>query len=333
VVITIIGILIGMLLPAVQSAREAARRTQCSNNLKQIGLALHGFHANWKRFPPGSSNNRPPFGMNLTTDPADPDCGPYTGCGQYGTSWMIYIMPYLELNVIAQQWTYADQHYSNAVRAVIGDKEQTGRTQFPVYRCPSSSLSRKISLSSPWSMVVDYVGIAGTVDDFGGNGSFGHTATNYGPVGKNGILGYNTRNTFASITDGSSNTLMVGECGQWLYDPNGAAVDYRPSIYHGFAIGCLGNGVDNTETLESTSRVFNTTTVRYSINRLEGWGTSCSDGNCENSGNNSVLRSAHPGGMNGLLADGSVHFLAESLDVAVLGRLAARNDGQVFSLP
>ncbi len=184
-------------------------------------------------------------------------------------------------------------------------------------------------------MVVDYVGIAGTVDDFGGNGSSGQSTTPYGPVGKNGILGYNTRNTFASITDGSSNTLMVGEVGETLYDDTtGGPVDYRPSIQYGFAMGCLGNS-DNTQTLPNNnrSRVFNTTTVRYSINKLEGWASSCGDGNCQNAGNNAVLRSAHPGGINGLVADGSVHFLGESMDVAALGRLAARDDGQVFFLP
>ena len=318
VVITIIGILTGMLLPAVQSARESARRTQCSNNQKQIGLALHNFHATNKYFPPGASNNKPPFGN--------------ANACQWGASWMIYIMPQLELNAVANKWTFAHSFNAANVHAVIGDT--AGSPQFNVFRCPSSSLGTQISLNDPHSMVVDYVGIAGTVDNFGGNGSSGQSTTPYGPVGKNGILGYNTRNTFASIRDGSSNTLMVSECGQWLSHDTGTKVDWRPSINNGFAIGCYGN-CDNTQTLPNSwrSRVFNTTTVRYSINRLEGWASSCGDGNCPNYGNNAVLRSAHPGGVNGLLADGSVHFLADSLDVTVLGRLAARNDGQVFSLP
>ena len=321
VVITIIGILIGMLLPAVQSARESARRTQCKNNLKQQGLALHNFHGTYKRFPPGASNNLPPFGVATATN-------------HWGASWMIYIMPGLELNAIASRWTFAHT-WSNAthVRAVVGDT--AGSPQIPVFRCPSSSLSAQISEHIPYSMVADYVGIAGTVDNFGGNGSSGaKITTSYGHIGKNGILGYNTRTTFASITDGSSNTLMVGECGEWLYDTGGAPVDYRPSIRHGFQIGCLGNG-NNSQTLPNSNRarVFNTTTVRYSINRLEGWDTSCVDGNCQNGSNNAVLRSAHTGGVNLLFADGSVHFIAETLDDAILGRMAARNDGQVFLTP
>jgi prepilin-type N-terminal cleavage/methylation domain-containing protein/prepilin-type processing-associated H-X9-DG protein len=321
VVMAIIGILIAMLLPALGAVRESARRMQCRNNLKQQGLALHSFHAAHERFPPGASNNLPPFGVATETN-------------HWGASWMIYIMAGLEENAIAEKWTFAHS-WSDAthVRGVIGDT--AGSPQFPVYRCPSSSLSKQIANSIPYGMVADYVGIAGTVDNFGGNGSSGATiTTSYGHVGKNGILGYNTRTTFAHITDGSSNTIMVGECGEWLYDTGGARVDYRPSIGSGFQIGCVGNS-DNSQTLPSSARarVFNTTTVRYAINRLKGWDTSCADGNCQESSNNAVLRSAHPGGVNLLFVDGSVHFIDENLDVAILGRLAARNDGQVFTLP
>ncbi|NIL97652.1 MAG: DUF1559 domain-containing protein, partial [Planctomycetales bacterium] len=170
VVITIIGILISMLLPAVQSARESARRTQCSNKLKQMGLALHSFHTTHKHFPPGAANNQQPFGARTPGDPA-----------QWGASWMVYIMPQLEMNVIAQKWTFADGHNDAPVQAVIGNT--AGSPQFPAFRCPSSSLSAIKSLSGPNSMVVDYVAIAGTVNDFGGNGSSGATiTTGYGHI-------------------------------------------------------------------------------------------------------------------------------------------------------
>ena len=90
VVIAIIAILIGLLVPAVQKVRDAAARSQCQNNLKQIGLALHNFHDSNKRLPPGTSRDQPPFG------PA---------AAQWGTNWMVYILPYVEQGGLFNQIT------------------------------------------------------------------------------------------------------------------------------------------------------------------------------------------------------------------------------------
>lgn len=124
VVIAIIGVLVGLLLPAVQQAREAARRSACTNNLKQIGLALATFYDVHKRFPPGGADNTAPFGTATTA--------------QRGATWMVYIMPQLEMNDIASQWDW-DSHAWSAPRYLIGDRASPPSPQFTAYRCPSSA--------------------------------------------------------------------------------------------------------------------------------------------------------------------------------------------------
>jgi len=325
VVIAIIAILIALLVPAVQKVRESAARTQCQNNLKQIGLALHGYHDVRKVLPPGAANNRTPFGTS--------------GGNQWGASWMAYIMPHIELDsAYRRAFLCTNKQYNDGnIRAGIGDL--AGRPTFAVYRCPSSPLDTTHSLSttSPGSMVPDYVGVAGSINGFGGLTGVSQRTTAYGPHALNGVLHYHSKNTLIGISDGTSNTLMVSEVGQFVYQNANTRRDWRPSVQHGFAMGCAGNN-DNTtglHTTNSNSRVFNTTSLRYGINQgtspsgPQFFSSTCStNGVCQNAGNNNPLRSAHTGGVNALLGDGSVRFFSDTMTVQILARLAARNDGQ-----
>jgi prepilin-type N-terminal cleavage/methylation domain-containing protein/prepilin-type processing-associated H-X9-DG protein len=322
VVIAIIGILIALLLPAVQAAREAARRSQCTNNLKQHGLALHNFHDTHRRFPPGCANNLPPFGI--------------ASGHQWGGSWMVYILPGLELNTIAEKWGWSDWYGHANRRALIGDTANPPSPQFSVFKCPSSPLQATVSSDKPHSMVADYVAISGCVNGFGGLTGVQQSTTGRGPSARNGVLYYNSQVGMSGITDGTSHTLLVGEVGDYIWQTGSPPTrqDWRPSVVYGFGMGCYGNN-DNTSILpnSSSARAFNTTTLRYTINKTRYYSSSCSDGVCKNWGNNTPLRSAHPGGINALFGDGSVHFLSETVPATVLARLAARQDGQVVQLP
>jgi prepilin-type N-terminal cleavage/methylation domain-containing protein/prepilin-type processing-associated H-X9-DG protein len=199
VVIAIIGILIGLLLPAVQKVREAAGRMSCTNNLKQIGLALHSYHDAMGSFPPGY--------IDGNTDPnstPDNDVGP-------GWGWASFLLPYLE-----QQNVYNQIDFSQA----IGTGKNTAVSQLPlkVFLCPSDAYQQNFTVW-PTGIVVahsSYVGCNGWIECFNGAGGNPGTAGNDGLPGPSGLAGVglfyrNSRNRMANVSDGLSNTIVVGE--------------------------------------------------------------------------------------------------------------------------
>jgi len=333
VVIAIIGILIALLLPAVQAAREAALRSKCTNNLKQMGLALHTFHDTYKRFPPGVSVDQPPFGTQ----------SPPSGCG---ASWMAHILPNIEQDPLFKQLQlFGSSGWGNTVdgRAISG-------VFMEVYFCPSSRLAR-ISAGRPPGATADvqrvtYAGISGAVNGLIPN--YAETRVNSGGsaagccsggiIGGGGLLFPNGKIGFGAFTDGTSNTLAVSEQSGFLVTQNGTTVDWHAGRW-GWLLGCCHNP-DGTQVppnfnVNGDARAFNVTTVRYRINQREGWpnapGNCGAVGVCDNNGNNTPLNSPHPGGVNGLLGDGSVRFLSDSLPLDMLARLATRDDGQAIS--
>jgi prepilin-type N-terminal cleavage/methylation domain-containing protein/prepilin-type processing-associated H-X9-DG protein len=224
VVIAIIAILIGLLVPAVQKVRDAAARAQCINNLKQIGLALHNYHDTYKHFPAG---------CNYKTNPA----GKY----DYYENWAISILPFIEQQTVFNLY---DQTKPNAVAAAASPGTATVRTTaLSVYTCPSDPLpftpvtpdsgpGGQTGLAIPPCMPGSYRGCAGAdwggqdwgKDEGGSNENWddatqvGWLMTNkFGTSGDRGVLhAVNTSvgagyERIASITDGTSNTLMVGE--------------------------------------------------------------------------------------------------------------------------
>ncbi|WP_020475016.1 DUF1559 domain-containing protein [Zavarzinella formosa] len=312
VVIAIIAILIGLLLPAVQKIREAANRMSCSNNLKQVGLALHGYHDDNNKFPPGCSNDVAPFG---------------NGTNGWGSSWKVYILPYIEQGNIYKQWQFNNNSgYTNATNIAL-----VNNVTIKTYRCPSTvlpAMSPWVKTGSALEMYTSYMGISGSaLDTTLGSGASGYTSGT-------GFLFANSQQTFASITDGSSNTLMVGEQSDHLRDAANAPI--ISATYSNMAITSQGPdgwtmGAGTTAVGAAwTDRAFNCTTVRWSINQ-RGLGNSGSNGTNDNTGNNIPLSSSHTGGCLAGMGDGSVRFLRQALDVTILQRLAGGNDGVAAS--
>jgi len=321
VVIAIIAILIGLLLPAVQKDREAAARMSCTNNLKQLGLALHNFHDQNNRLPPGCAEDQPPFG---------------TAAGGWGSSWKVYILPFVEQGNIYDKWQFngSSSGYTNGNNMPL-----VSNITIKPYRCPSSPLPAFYTTSyngGAYEIYSSYMGIAGSVDPSGSStAAFPVASGSAGLVSGSGILCANSQVALTSITDGTSNTLMVGEQSDHLRDANGSPI---PGGYvaitsqgpHGWTMGAGGQGVGMAYNSGGDNRTFNCTTIRFTINK-RGLTNSSSTGTHDNTGANIPMSSGHSGGAMGLFGDGSVKFLSNSVAYATLAQLGNKDDGTVIS--
>jgi len=303
VVIAIIAILIGLLLPAVQKVREAANRMKCSNNFKQIGLALHNHHDSRNALPPGASADKAPWRNGGTQD------------DDWGSSWMVHILPYVEQDNIYRQW----QFYGQSGWQSANDNALIKGSPVPIYRCPSTGLPP----TNPYSTTL------------AGSGGVGTFYTSYVAIGGSytdqGVLTFktniystqgsmygNSAVKFGEIIDGLSNTMVVGEQSNHLRDANnqiimgknygGGAVSITSQGPDGWIQGCVKNVP--TGNVGNSDVVYNVEVVRYQINQI---GMANNVGGChDNVGNNIPLSSAHTGGCNLLFGDGSVRFWTNS---------------------
>lgn len=303
VVIAIIGVLIALLLPAVQAAREAARRTQCTNNFKQLALGLHNYHDVNLKFP---HNSYPQSGSGSTM--------------QRGPSWIFRTLPFIEQN---NAYKTADQ--TGDWTAQDGAMPAVNQTLFNELRvdglwCPSSPLPETTNYGGVEYQLTNYVGVEGSYYQGGTSttaaGQPYHDT--YGRTVYNGVIQIEEyKVNMSGITDGTSNTLMVGEQSNYQFDASGNRVDRRSNGYVGGGAFSCGSG--------SKSWTQNVTTLRYPI--AGGYGAA---GNAASYNVNIPFFSAHPTGVLGGLADGSVRFIPETIDFATLTALCDRRDGAVL---
>ena len=304
VVIAIIAILIALLLPAVQQAREAARRTQCKNNLKQLGLAFHNYHDTFNCFP---------VNYAWRTAPGAGGGGP--AIANTGKSWLQMILPFIE-----QANLYASIDFNVGLQgttAAILKNQTAANTVLPAYLCPSDNENNNgqlgnrsdVNVTPPgtWA-VTNYKACAGS------NWAWGIAAWNpvSSPNGKNsgstdglnsgnGILCSNQQNTNAptrmrDLTDGTSNTFAIGEAmpgwsqWNWWYNPNAV-----------------------------------TATCAIPVNAVLKRPKNIGDWP-----NNYSFASKHVGGGQFTLGDGSSRFVSENVDINVYRSLATISSGEVI---
>jgi len=333
VVIAIIGVLVALLLPAVQAAREAARRSQCTNHLKQWGLALHNYHDTYQCFPTVG-------GFDAT----------------HGWGFMPLVLPFIEQNPLATQVDFCRLPVTHTIHAPVR------QAKIPVLWCPSDIGSRTLNdrampinppapLSAPdgapagryIATVTNYVGSYGDgfnnipssgTDPYGGDGALARygaggcasnnsvTATTACPqpgqgygggVNHRGIFNYigNTPAvTFSSVLDGTSNTVLMGHT---------ATHSSSTSL-----IWCSSTGAVNGTSLP----------INFALKKCKGTPSMAANG-CNNTAQTWMSRgfqSFHPGGTVSLLCDGSVRFVPETIDLRVHNAMGSRAGGEAVSL-
>ena len=371
VVIAIIAILIGLLLPAVQKVREAAARMSCSNNLKQIGLALHNYHDANQRFPVGAYL---PYAMD-----SDPTANDQTQNIQspFGPNWAVYILPYIEQDNLYQLANVQSYPGVGGITPGVAIPPGTVNLSWRVvvgqtvksYLCPSDPNNQTpyndpsgvdAPVNDPaltpngWARG-NYAATCGFTDSdhttngrdasgnnpFDGKGNDGvvpgyptNPAVSKGPLfffsttGRNGT-------TLTGIPDGTSNTIMVNEVraginaldsrGVWAVGQPGSSLTEAGRSYNPTPNNTLDSPDGQTygDELQNCYKFW-----YYGLGAQKGMG--CFPNTSGDAMNSAMARSAHTGGVNCCLADGSVHFISNNIDQFTWCVLQSKNDGFVI---
>ncbi len=327
VVIAIIGILIALLLPAVQAAREAARRSQCTNNMKQISLALHNYHDIYKTFP------RLMYGVcSLNVAPCDANCA--TGCGSGWAGWpgnnaFTMLLPFIEQQSVFNKYYFPMTFYLEPNNSLIYS------SKIGTFRCPSDRFEEGwAQINYPLSKGPNWAGYE-----------------YYDESTENGMFRQFREVKMADVTDGLSNTIMVGE--GIIPSNDGSAYHVGDTVYNvpvptpfnpkfptqlqvdnwGFACDLQKN-----VTWNPASYLYNwgETVNRCAFNEIAPPNykyPSCTEGRWEEGPGIYDSRSRHPGGVNVALGDCAVRFMSQTIDFNVWQGLGSRNGGETVQVP
>jgi prepilin-type N-terminal cleavage/methylation domain-containing protein len=304
VVIAIIGILIGLLLPAVQAAREAARRIQCSNNMKQMGLAFQNYESTHRAFPPG-------FISRVT--------GPWPGGGnnpipEAGPGWSFFAL-------MLPQMEQSNLHNSiDFTLSITAPRNQLARSsKVGAYQCPSDTWNQPVSVW-PTSLGVNDLAPSSYVACLGGGNPAnapGYSAL-YEELPFNGMFHRNTAIKVRDVTDGTSNTIGIGERAS-MFTPNGWA-GVIPMAQTVFSPRIASS---RRQTVGQTARpAITMATVHVRTG-----------GPNSPTGSPGGFWSPHNGGALFLLMDGSTHIISTNVDMTIFRAMAGRDDGIPLELP
>jgi len=302
VVIAIIAILISLLLPAVQQAREAARRSQCKNNMKQIGLALHNYLDTHKVFPPGY------VARGVTsTDMA----GAEAAGGGPGFAWGLFILPFVDQAALYN-------HFDFSENSTDSHNAEHGEETINTFLCPTDSAPTKFVVNDGTTNYT--LGFANYVGVFG----YGSMTMTPGSPNPKGVLYRNSSTRMRDITDGTSNTMLAGERMHVMDFTSGAPVDAQATWYAAIV------GVSRPAGMGTMPDEAWGSLVLGHVGQLMMSGMPMH--HTPNSTNHIVnFSSQHEGGMHFLMTDGSVHFMSENIDYNTFRWLGQVADGNVVN--
>jgi prepilin-type N-terminal cleavage/methylation domain-containing protein len=325
VVIAIIGMLVALLLPAVQMAREAARRAQCTNNMRQLGLAMHNHHDTKQEFPAAW------LGYEYKTDAAGDKIRPTDGelrnlppqaLGDPGWSWAAEILPFVEQSAV-----YAN--FVNLDLSVTDDENEVARTTvISLFRCPSDRIDKSAFTIAEFEAMhgeehehehedeeheehdidnmsfaaASYVASFGTADteeaeEHADEHEEEEHADEHKVFATDGAFYHNSFLTFTDFSDGTSNTLIIGERSSRIGKQTWVGMP-------------AGDGCFPTLVVGSTHDTFG-----------------------KQNGSSHGFSSEHPGGANFVFGDTTVHFLSDTIDTDILKALSTRNGNESVSIP
>lgn len=309
VVIAIIGVLVALLLPAVQAAREAARRTSCANKIRQLGIAVHNFHDTMNKLPPGAS-------ATVLPNP-NPSGGTAT---IRGTSWIVYTLPFFEQAALYNMYRF-DLHYDDPINTLVGE------VIVPTLYCPSGPDPKKhldpnagvtknvtthyygvmgpAGSTNPSTITIDGVTYNFTVGSPGANGAWSAEGMMSQYQDTAGSVSTGRQIRLANVTDGTSNTLMLAERARML--PPGQTNDYRSWIRGQNG----GSGATKNVTNPINAAFYNGSSNFNDIS----------------------FGSQHPGGCHFALGDASVKFIQQNIDLNVYKALASMGAGESVQMP
>ncbi len=324
VVIAIIAILIALLLPAVQQAREAARRTQCKNNMKQLGLALHNYHDSFNVFPPGTVNPSPASGTIAAGD--DPNGRNGSGTWGIGGPWIAFLLANLDRTAdyngfvkIANERPEVVDWFGNGTYRNQGIT--VGYEMLDVMTCPSHPL-RKQRLQNGTGME-DLA--RGNYAACYGRGRSGQIYTTNGAIG--GLFGNNSKYRMRDLVDGSTNTIAFSELKYRAFKGVGSHAEATTRDTRGtWSYGVMGGNIFCTLNGPNT-RVPD---GPWGCRTAPSEGMPCTQIGSPYSEMHAAARSYHVGGVHGTMGDGSVRFFSDNIDLAVWQGLGSRHGNELL---